>query len=196
MRALTVLRTFITCASVIAVTGCGVAPDGSAPSADEPAAASSASVSASRPLSSDEAEQLLARQHERATRSPETEDIIRRCPFCLADLTVVEDDRDQIKIDPRTGKPYPAFARGFRITNNGFFAIGTFHVAVLQGGDSYGFDVGGLEGGASQYFQITRPSDLGPACGMTAVIIVNPFNAQPESTYANNSTTVAGLCLL
>jgi hypothetical protein len=140
-----------------------------------------------RPIAEEEAAKMLER-----SRQPSDLIIIH---FFQPDLTVVEDDRDQLLWDPGIGW-YWGSARGFTIKNIGTLDESTFHVAVLQGADSYGFDVGGLKAGASQYFQITKPSYLGPACGTNAVILVNPFNAAPESNYSNNSTTVAGLCLL
>jgi hypothetical protein len=153
-----------------------------------------ASTKIHQAISAADAEALL---HRSQAAQPVTEGLIGYCPGCVIqpDLTVAEDDRTQLKWDSQRGW-YQAYARGFLVRNIGSGNAGTFHVAVLQGSDSYGFDVPGLAAGTSQYFQITKPSDLGPACGVKAVILVNPFNALPESNYNNNSTTVAGLCLL
>lgn len=139
-------------------------------------------------ITADEADRMLAGSKQKSEWIPIP---IRLLP----DLTVVEDDRDQLLWDPSYGW-YWGLARGFDVKNVGLGNAGTFHVAVLQGSDSYGFDVSGLAAGASQYFQITRPSYLGPACGTNAVIIVNPWNVVAEANYNNNVTTVAGLCLL
>ncbi|HEY1586503.1 MAG TPA: CARDB domain-containing protein [Polyangia bacterium] len=126
------------------------------------------------------------------------ENTIVSCPACRLfepDLTVVEDDRPQTLCNAQYGC-YPAFAKGFSVKNIGNWNAPTFHVAVLMGSDSYGFDVPGLNAGQAIYFQITRPSYLGPACGETAVVLVNPFNAVAELNYSNNAVNIAGLCLL
>jgi hypothetical protein len=152
------------------------------------------------PISEAEAARLLSSLDRSgqsdATRDPAAvKDLVACCFLFSPDLTVVEDDRSQLLWYPGYGW-YWAYARGFDIRNIGTLDAGPFHVAVVQGANSYGFDVPGLAAGASQYFQITTPSYLGPACGTNAVIIVNPFNALPESNYNNNVATVAGLCLL
>jgi hypothetical protein len=163
-----------------------------------------ASTKVHQPISEEDAATLLARVER--TRKPDAQseaaktEAAQICIPCVfapdPDLTVVEDDRDQWLWDPNGRIWYQGYARGFDIKNIGAGNAGTFHVAVLQGHDSYGFDVPGLAAGASEYFQITQPSYLGPACGVNAVIIVNPFNKIPESNYNNNVTTVAGICLL
>jgi hypothetical protein len=150
------------------------------------------------PISVTEADRILSRIEKSPSGVGETaENIVSACPGCRLepDLTAVEDDRDQWLYAPGYGW-YPGDARGFDVKNVGVGNAGSFHVAVLQGSASYGFDVSGLAAGASEYFQITRPSYLGPACGTTAVIIVNPYDALPETNYNNNVATVAGLCNL
>lgn len=127
----------------------------------------------------------------------EVESDVSICTACQLrpDLTVVEDDRDQWLWDQNYGW-YPGLARGFSVKNIGAGYAGAFHVAVLQGQDSYGFDIPNMAAGASTYFQITKPTYLGPACGMKAAIIVNSFNTLAETNYTNDATTVAGLCTL
>jgi hypothetical protein len=157
---------------------------------------------ATYPIAQEEAEAMLrgveapGKPMAAAGEAPKA-DIVHICIPCILgpDLTVVEDDRDQWLWDPNYGW-YQGFARGFDVKNIGYGSAAGFRVAVLMGSDSYGFDVSGLAAGASQYFQITKPSYLGPACGETATILVNPFNTLVESNYNNNLTTVAGICLL
>jgi hypothetical protein len=187
------IKMMIFATATIALTGCagaGIDSEGNEASIEVEAPASTKIHQA---ISAEEAETLL---HRPESAKPVTEGLIGYCPGCFVqpDLTVVEDDRPQWKWDGQ--RWYPADARGFLVKNIGSGNAATFHVAVLQGSDSYGFDVPGLAAGTSQYFQITKPSDLGPACGVKAVILVNPFNAIPESNYNNNATTVAGICLL
>lgn len=117
------------------------------------------------------------------------------CHFFEPDLTVVEDDRPQTVCTPQYGC-YPAYAKGFVIKNIGNWGAPTFHVAVLMGSDSYGFDVPGIGAGQSIYFRMTRPSMYGPACGETAVVLVNPFNGVVESSYSNNAASIQGYCFL
>ena len=52
----------------------------------------------------------------------------------------------------------------------------------------------GLAAGQSIYYQITDPSYLGPACGVNALVLLNPFDAITETNYSNNATTIAGYC--
>lgn len=142
-------------------------------------------------------EELARLTNEANAAKPETGTIVT-CPACRffePDLTVVEDDRSQTICTPATGC-YPGYAKGFVVKNIGTWSAPTFHVAVLMGSDSYGFDVPGLGVGQSIYFQITRPSYLGPACGETALVLVNPFNAIVESNYNNNAASIAGYCFL
>ena len=131
-----------------------------------------------------------------AATSEEKPDIAILCPLCprIPDLTVVEDDRDQWLYDPSYGW-YQGYAKGFDIENIGLGNAGTFHVAVIQDStSSYGFDVPGLAAGQSIYYQITDPSYLGPACGVNALVLLNPFDAITETNYSNNATTIAGYC--
>jgi hypothetical protein len=183
--------------------GASAAPAATAKPAASPAQATLTELEAAestklhQPIAAADAETLLSSIEQTTKAEAKPESIIGGggIIFLEPDLTVVEDDRSQWHCDPSFGC-YWAYARGFDVQNIGRGYAGTFHVAVLQGSDSYGFDVPGLAPGASQYFQITQPSYLGPACGVTAVIIVNPFNALPETNYNNNVASVAGLCLL
>jgi CARDB protein len=146
------------------------------------------------PISSEELSRLTSEPNGGKSES----NIIVTCPACHVfepDLTVVQDERSQTLCTPQSGC-YPAFANGFVIKNNGNWGAPAFHVAVLMGSDSYGFDVPGLGVGQSIYFQITKPSIYGPACGETAVVLVNPFNAIVESSYNNNAVSIAGYCFL
>ncbi len=121
------------------------------------------------------------------------------CPSCHLfepDLTVVEDDRPQTVCSPAYGC-YSAYAKGFVVKNIGTWDAPTFHVAVLMGSDSYGFDVPGLGVGQSVYFQIKTASSIyGPACGATALVLVNPCDAIVESNYNNDSVSIQGYCFL
>jgi hypothetical protein len=147
------------------------------------------------PISSEEVSRLTSEPNA-GKSEPNT---ILTCPACHyfePDLTVVEDDRPQTVCTPQYGC-YPAYAKGFVIKNSGNWGAPTFHVAVLMGSDSYGFDVPGLGAGQSIYFQMTRPSPkYGPACGETALVLVNPFNAVVESNYSNNAVSIQGYCFL
>jgi hypothetical protein len=215
MRLTTTIRTGLPllATAVITLTGCaGAVGDPTAqPGAEAPAAAKAEPTAAKaepRQALQEVEAPASAKQHEpiaaadaatlaERSAAASANDTIHICTFCnlLPDLKVVEDDRDQWHCDPAYGC-YWAYARGFDIQNIGAGNAPGFHVAVLQGSDSYGFDVPGLAAGASMYFQITQPSYLGPACGVTAVVLVNPFNAIAESNYNNNAANVPGLCLL
>lgn len=144
------------------------------------------------PISADE----VSRLKREGVGGKSEADAIVSCPLCHylePDLTVVEDDRPQTICNPYC---YPAYAKGFVVKNIGTWSAPTFHVAVLMGSDSYGFDVPGLGAGQSIYFQIRQPSIYGPACGETALVLVNPFNAIVESNYNNNAVSIQGYCNL
>lgn len=144
------------------------------------------------PIASEERSRLSAE-----ASGAKSDATIVSCVYCHLfepDLTVVEDDRPQTICNAYGC--YPAYAKGFVVKNVGNWSAPTFHVAVLMGGDSYGFDVPGLGQGQSIYFQITRPSSQGPSCGENALVLVNPFNAVVESSYSNNAVTIAGYCNL
>jgi hypothetical protein len=146
------------------------------------------------PISSEEASRMTS---EPSAAKSESNTIVY-CPACHyfePDLTVVEDDRPQTICTPPYGC-YNAFAKGFAVKNIGNWSAPTFHVAVLMGSDSYGFDVPGLGAGQSIYFQITRPTISGPSCGETALVLINPFNAIVESNYNNNGVSIQGYCSL
>jgi hypothetical protein len=192
--------------AAITLTGCyGTVSDPPNDPASVPAAAAShpavvekqAIKEVEAPPSTDVHETISEADAEKLLGSLDIQPDVFICTACQLrpDLTVVEDDRDQWLWDPGYGW-YPGMARGFDVKNIGAGYAGSFHVAVLQGQDSYGFDIPSMNPGTSMYFQITKPSYLGPACGVKAVILVNSFNTLAETNYNNNAITVAGMCLL
>ncbi len=198
--------------ATVALVGCAGAGDPPVPPESEAAAVAQAAESAAPPRAAEAATEIAApestkshtpisadersRLESEASRHAREPQAIVSCPLCHylePDLTVVEDDRPQTICTPVTGC-YPAYAKGFVVKNIGTWSAPTFHVAVLMGSDSYGFDVPGLGTGQSIYFQITRPSISGPACGETALVLVNPFDAIVESNYNNDGVSIQGYC--
>jgi hypothetical protein len=99
------------------------------------------------------------------------------CPpaGCLPDLTVRYDEQNN--------------QQGFLVINDGQYAAPTFHVAVLAGAESSGFDVPGLAAGAWHFYPVE-----GLSCGQAVTVIVNPFNAVAETNYNNNAASFYGWC--
>lgn len=120
---------------------------------------------------------------------PIQRDFIKLCTpaICPPDLAVREEIRSVWRWDPNRGW-YSVQAQGFTIYNIGVGAAGGFHVAVLRTSQSYGFDVAGLAVGASQWYEVDA------SCGEAVTVIVNPWNALPESNYNNNSVGFYGWC--
>ncbi|GAC1373801.1 MAG: hypothetical protein NVSMB47_20960 [Polyangiales bacterium] len=179
----------------IASSGCAASAD---PAADGPAQASAA-LSAHRDALDPkhvEGDERIRTEAARAPAPPhdakptaETPKAIW-LPFYRPDLTVVRDDRSAWHWDG--SQWYPAYATGFTVSNIGSATSDSFHVAILNGSRSRGFDIPSLTPGASQYYELT--SEL--SCGTTATVIVNPFNVAWESNYDNNVATVPGICNL
>lgn len=184
----------------LAANGCAVQPQGDSPASDAPSAkadSESPSSAAQRALDPEkthseaevrvEASRLpkpaVAAKHPFGEDGPKESTIgIFRQP----DLTVVAEDHVW-RYSPQYGW-YSAYQTGFTVKNIGSAASGSFHVAVLNGEHSFGFDTT-LAAGASEYHEID-----GIDCGASAVVIVNTFNAAYESNYDNNVVSVSGFC--
>jgi hypothetical protein len=110
-------------------------------------------------------------------------------PLYWPNITAVRDDRDVWKYDARYGW-YPAIATGFTINNVGNATSAGFRVSILNGAASRGFDVPPMAPHTSVYYELT--SEV--ACGATAVVIADPFNAIWESSYSDNVANVPGIC--
>jgi len=79
----------------------------------------------------------------------------------------------------------------FHVTNTGGGATGQFHVAVVAGPQSYGFDISNLAPGQRNTYTLTF-SD----CGSPAVVVANVFNTVKVSSSNGESLVLAGTCLL
>jgi hypothetical protein len=99
------------------------------------------------------------------------------CPVggCLPDLAV--------RYDVENGQ------QGFVVYNEGQYAAGAFRISVLASGDSFAIDVPGLAAGGWQFHPVP-----GLSCGQAVTVIVNPFDALPETNYDNNSVGFYGWC--
>lgn len=184
-------------AIAVASSGCAASADPTADGQAQASAALSAHRDALDPMHVQrderirtEAARVPAPTHDAKPSAESTSTKAIWHPYYRPDLTVVRDDRSAWHWDGRQW--YPAYATGFTVSNIGSATSGSFHVAILNGSRSRGFDIPSLTPGASQYYELT--SEL--SCGTTATVIVNPFNVAWESNYDNNVATVPGICNL
>jgi hypothetical protein len=79
-------------------------------------------------------------------------------------------------------------SQGFRVYNASDYAAGKFHIAVIApSGDGYGIDVAGIPAHGSVWYGVHTSY-----AGEPFTVILNTFNAMPESNYNNNSLTFNG----
>jgi hypothetical protein len=80
-------------------------------------------------------------------------------------------------------------SQGFRVYNVSDYAAGAFHIAVWAGQNSHGIDVAGIPAHGSVWYPVQAEG-----CGSPVTVILNTFNALPESNYNNNALTFTGWC--
>lgn len=79
-------------------------------------------------------------------------------------------------------------SQGFRVYNTSDYAAGKFHIAVIApSGDGKGIDVDGIPAHGSAWFGVHTSYANEPF-----TVILNTFNAMPESNYNNNALTFNG----